>query len=174
MPRPDLNEVPAWYHGYINAVEGNDFLAALKKQTPTFLRMLNKIPLAKRNFRYAKGKWSIQELLQHIIDAERVFAYRALCFARKDKTPLPSFDENEYAANSKASKREWADMVAEFKAVRHSTELMFSSFEKDQLRSVGIANNNPVSVLAIGFILVGHLAHHLNVINTRYLAKNLS
>lgn len=172
MPRPDLNKVPSWYHGYINAVAGNDFLEAMKKQTPAFIRMLTKIPPDKRSFRYEKRKWSIQELLQHIIDAERVFAYRALCFARKDKTSLPSFDENDYAANSKAGKRDWNDLVAEFRAVRLSSEIMFSSFDKDQLASVGIANNNPVSVLAIGFILVGHVAHHINIINSRYLTGN--
>lgn len=171
MPRPELDKVPSWYHGYINAVEGSDFLTAMKKQTPVFFRMLAKIPPAKRSYRYAKGKWTIQELFQHIIDGERVFAYRALCFARKDKTPLPSFDENEYAVNSKANKRDWNEMVAEFKAVRLSSELMFSSFDKDQLRSIGIANHNPVSVLAIGFILVGHLAHHMNILNERYLSK---
>ena len=170
MPRPDLNSIPAWYHGYVNAVEGNDFLAAMKMQTPAFIRMLNKIPVAKRNYRYAKGKWTIQELLQHIIDAERVFAYRALCFARKDKTSLPSFDENDYAANSKAAKREWNHMVAEFKSLRLATEIMFSSFDKDQLRFVGTANNNPVSVLAIGFILVGHVAHHISIMRSRYLS----
>ena len=169
MPRPDLDKVPSWYHGYINAVEGNDFLAAMKKQTPAFIRMLNKIPPAKRSFRYAKGKWSIQELLQHIIDAERVFAYRALCFARQDKTSLPSFDENEYAANSKAGKRDWNDLISEFRAVRLSSEIMFSSFDKGQLSSVGVANNNPVSVLAIAFILVGHIEHHITIIKTRYL-----
>lgn len=169
MPRPDLNKIPSWYHGYINAVEGNDFLSAIKQQSPAFVRMLNKIPPGKRNFRYAKGKWSIQELLQHIIDAERVFAYRALCFARKDKTSLPSFDENDYATNSKAGKRDWKDLIAEFRAVRLSSEIMFSSFDKSQLGSIGIANNNPVSVLAIGFILVGHLEHHISIINSRYL-----
>lgn len=169
MPRPDLSAVPQWYHGYINLVEGKNFVAAMKQQTSVFTGFLKKIPEAKRNYRYAKGKWTIKELLQHIIDAERIFAYRALCFARKDKTSLPSFDENEYADNSKAAKRDWNELVTEFKVVRQSSEILFGSFDKDQVNSVGIANNNPVSVNAIGFIMVGHINHHVNILKERYL-----
>ncbi|MGQ0739395.1 MAG: DinB family protein, partial [Bacteroidota bacterium] len=133
MPRPDLSKVPEYYHRYINRAEGNDIIAALKKQTPALLRFFNSIPAAKRNYRYAKDKWTIKEVLQHMIDAERVFAYRGLCFARKDKTPLPSFDENLYGDNAKAARRDWKDMIEEFKAVRRSTELLFASFDKEQM-----------------------------------------
>jgi len=169
MPRPDLSKTPEWFHGYINQVEGNNLMDALKKQTPSFIRFLNNIPAEKRNYRYAKGKWTIKEVVQHLIDAERVFAYRALCFARKDKTPLPGFEENEYADNAKTSKRSWPELINELKAVRLSTGLLFSSFDKDQMSSVGTANNNPVSVLAIGFIIVGHVNHHINILKERYL-----
>lgn len=142
---------------------------AMRKQTPSFIRLLSNIPPAKRNYRYAKGKWTIKEVLQHIIDTERVFAYRALCFARKDKTPLPSFDENLYGDNAKATKRDWPVMMAELKAVRISSEFLFSSFDKTQLNTTGTASNNPFTVLAIGFILVGHVNHHIKVIKERYL-----
>ena len=169
MPRPNLLHVPAWYHGYINHVNGNDFLLSMKNQTPDLIRFLKKIPEAKRSFRYTKGKWTIQELLQHMIDAERIFAYRAICFARKEKISLSSFDENEYAANSKAAKRDWDEMVTELKLIRNSNEIMFSSFDKDQLKAVGIANNSTFSVNAIGFIMVGHVSHHLAIIRERYL-----
>ena len=169
MPRPDLSSTPEYYHRYINQVEGNNLMDAMKKQTPSFIRFLNNIPPAKRNYRYAKGKWTIKEVVQHIMDTERVFAYRGLCFARKDKTPLPSFDENLYGDNAKATKRDWATMMAEFKAVRSSSELLFGSFNKAQLDTKGIASNNPFSVLAIGFILVGHVNHHIKVIKERYL-----
>jgi len=169
MPRPDLATIPEWYHGYINQVEGNDLIVAMKKQTPAIFRFFNSIPIEKRNYRYGKGKWTIKEVLQHIIDAERVFAYRALCIARKEKVSLPSFDENDYADNSKAKKRDWTDMIEELKAVRRSTEILFSSFDKEQVSTFGIANNNPVSVLAIGFILVGHINHHVRVMKERYL-----
>lgn len=169
MPRPNLATIPEWYHRYINQVEGNDLVAAMKKQTPVIFRFLNSIPVEKRNYRYGKDKWTIKEVLQHIIDAERVFAYRGLCIARKETVSLPSFDENDYADNSKAKKRDWTDMIEELKAVRRSTEILFSSFDKEQLSTVGTANNNPVSVLAIGFILVGHINHHIKITKERYL-----
>jgi hypothetical protein len=169
MPRPDLKQVPEWYHGYIKLVQGNDFLGEMKKQTPDMIRFLKKIPAAKWNFRYAKGKWTLKDLLQHMIDAERIFAYRALCFARQDQTPLPSFDENMYADNARTAKREWKDMVEELKLVRQANEIMFSSFDKKQLSTIGTASGKQFSVNDIGYIMVGHLAHHLNIIRERYL-----
>lgn len=169
MPRPDLTRIPEWYHGYVNLVTENDLLKALQNQTGPFIKWLKKIPVEKRNYRYARGKWSVKELLQHIIDAERIFAYRALCFARKDGTPLPGFDENDYAKNSKAGKRDWNEMVEEFSLLRHSNEIMFRSFDKIQLDMPGIASGKPVYVLGIGFILVGHITHHINILKERYL-----
>lgn len=169
MARPDLLQVPEWYHGYINKVTGNDFLVEMKKQTGELIRFLKRIPVEKQDYRYAKGKWTVKELVQHLVDAERIFAYRALCFARQDKTSLPSFDENEYANNSKAKKRKWNELIEEYKIVRLSNEILFGSFDKGQIQSVGIANNNPVSVNAIGFILVGHATHHLEIIKARYI-----
>ena len=172
MARPDMNRVPEWYHRYINRVIENDLNEALRNQTPAFLRFLQDLPADKRTYRYAEGKWSIQDVLQHIIDAERVFAYRSLCFARKDPTPLASFDENEYAVQANADTRNWDDMVEEFKALRRSTEIMFKSFNEDQLDSSGIASGKSVYVLGLGFIIAGHLAHHVSVIEERYLQKN--
>jgi DinB superfamily len=169
MPRPDLTTIPEWYHRYIKKVAGNDPVAAMREQTPVMLRFFNKLPVEKRNYRYAKDKWTIKEMLQHIIDAERVFAYRGLCIARKETTSLPGFDENDYALASKAKKRDWADMMEELKTLRRSTEILFGSFDREQMSSVGIANNNPVSVLAIAFILTGHIYHHMDVISERYL-----
>lgn len=169
MPRPDLSRVPSFYHRYINHVEENDVMPALEKQTSGFLQFLAGIPSDKRSYRYGPDKWTIQEVLQHIIDAERIFAYRALCFARKDETSLPSFDENDYADNSKASKRSWDDMVDEFKTVRHANEILFRSFDNEQLETTGIANNNPVYVMAIGFIMAGHVRHHWKILEERYL-----
>jgi uncharacterized damage-inducible protein DinB len=143
---------------------------ALNKQSPVFVQFLQDLPAAKRNYRYADGKWTIRELFQHIIDTERIFAYRALCFARKDETPLPGFEENDYAENSKADKRDWEDMVEEFKAVRKSTQILFNSFDKEQLETAGTASGKSNYVLGIGFIMVGHVNHHVNIIKERYLA----
>lgn len=169
MPRPDLSRVPEFYHVYINQVPENDLLTAIKNQTPSFISFLNELPVEKRDYRYAEDKWTIKELLQHIMDGERIFAYRALCFARKDTTPLPSFDENNYADNSKAGKRNWDEMIEEFKLLRQSNEIMFSAFDDEQMETTGIASGKPNYVLAIGFIIVGHINHHLRVIRERYL-----
>jgi hypothetical protein len=170
MSRPDLSRVPEWYHSYINNVTANDLNDAFHGQTASFIKFLDELPDTKRDFRYADGKWSVKEVLQHIIDCERVFAYRAMCFARKDNTPLPGFDENEYAANANVSVRKWTDMVEEFKSLRRSTELLFASFTNDELEANGIANGRSVYVLGIGFIIIGHTAHHWDIIRERYIA----
>ena len=116
-----------------------------------------------------EGKWSIKEILQHVIDAERVFAYRSLTFARKDNNTLPSFDEKDYAANSNGNNRAWHELVEEFKALRKSTELLFNSFTKENLNAIGKASDYTITVLALGYIIVGHVAHHINIIRERYL-----
>lgn len=169
MGRPDLSRVPEWYHGYINKVKEDDLSAAFNNQTSFFLKFLEEIAEAKRDYRYADGKWTVKEMLQHITDAERIFAYRALRFARKDRTPLPGFDENEYAKNALVTNRGWNNMVEEFSALRKSTELMFASFSEEELELSGIASDKPVYVLGIGFIIIGHVAHHRDIITERYL-----
>lgn len=169
MPRPDLSRVPSFYHNYINHVADDDLMKAFRNQTASFIQFLNSIPDEKQDYRYAEGKWTLKELLQHIIDAERIFCYRALRFARKDETPLPGFDENSYAENAKADKRKWKKLVKEFKAVRKATELLFASFDGEQLNASGISNNNSNYVLAFGFIAVGHCIHHQKIIEDRYL-----
>jgi hypothetical protein len=158
-----------FYQTYINTVNEQNVIKALKKSSGDFKELLKKIPRKKINYAYAEGKWTIKELLQHIIDAERVFAYRALRFARKDATPLASFDEKAWADNAKASTRKWTDMMKEFKALRKSTELMFASFNDQQLLSTCTASNHSINVLALGFIISGHVAHHQKIIKERYL-----
>ena len=169
MSRPDLSRVPEFYHRYIAGVPENDISEIFKRQTPVFVRFLGNIPADKTDYRYAKGKWTIKEVLQHLIDAERIFAYRALCFARKDATPLPGFDENNYADNAKADKRDWKDLVEEFKAVRKTTEILFGSFDQEQLETSGTASGKSNYVLALGFTIAGHVNHHVKVIKERYL-----
>ena len=167
--RPDLNRVPQFYHNYVNQVPENDLMTSFKNQTEIFLEFLNSIPPGKINYAYAPGKWTIKEVLQHIIDAERVFSYRALRFARKDRTPLTGFDENLFAKNAKAENREWNDLVEEFKAVREATEWLFGSFDEEQLNESGTASNSSNYVLAFGYISVGHSLHHKKIIEERYL-----
>ena len=167
--RPDLSRVGTSFHNYINQVTEDELAKAFDKQSASFVRFLETIPAGKYDYRYAEDKWTIKEVLQHIIDAERVFSYRALRFARKDTTPLPGFDENLFAANAKADARPWDKLVEEFKVVRRSSELLFKSFDEDQLQSDGISSNSPNYVLALGFILIGHAMHHQKITKERYL-----
>ena len=169
MPRPDLSRVPEFYYNYINQVPDNDLVAAFKNQSPVVINFFENIPSDKIDYAYAEGKWTIREMLQHIIDAERVFSYRALRFARKDPTPLPGFDENLFAENAKADKRQWNDLLEEFKTVRRATEWLFGSFDAEQLDATGTSNNSSIYVLAFGYICVGHALHHVNIIKQRYL-----
>jgi uncharacterized damage-inducible protein DinB len=169
MPRPDLSRVPEFYHGYISKVKEDDLVPALKSSTKNLFELLNSIPAEKYDHRYAEGKWTIKEVVQHMLDGERVFSYRALRFARKDDTPLPGFDENLFAQTAKTDKRKWNDIVEEFAALRKANEVMFASFDNEQLEQEGIASEKSVYVLGIGFIVAGHVNHHCQVIKERYL-----
>ncbi len=171
MPRPDLNRMPEYYHKYINQAKGDDVMSALRNNTSSFLSLLRMIPPDKQYHRYAEGKWMIKEVLQHIIDIERVFTYRALRFARKDETNLPGFDEKVFSINAKADKRNWDDLVEEFTSLRKATELMFGSFDDEQLESSGTASNVSMYVLGIGYIIIGHCEHHLAILKEKYLEK---
>ena len=160
-----------FYSNYIKLAPDENVVKGLERNTKNFRKLLKKIPGKKIDKAYAEGKWTIKELLQHIIDAERVFAYRAITFARKDTTALPSFDENTWASNSAVSHREWKDMIKEFRSLRDANEKMFASFDDSQLRSIGNASGKEINVLALGYILSGHVEHHINVIRERYLGK---
>jgi uncharacterized damage-inducible protein DinB len=161
--------VPDFYTTYINALQEDNLQEALANNTRRFRKLLKQIPHKKINYAYAEGKWTIKELLQHIIDSERVFIYRALTFARQDPAPLPGFDENTWAITAKAPKRKWNDLVDEYKALRSANELFLNSLDDDQLRQTGSANNNSISVAGLAFICAGHVAHHMRIIRERYL-----
>lgn len=169
MPRADLNRVPPFYHNYVNQVPEDDLMTAFKNQTKAMIDFFNGIPENKKDYAYDKGKWTIKEVLQHIIDAERIFAYRALRFARKDATPLAGFDENLYAETAKADKRKWDELMEELKVVRRSSEILFGSFDAEQLDTAGTASNASNYVLGFGYITIGHTLHHIKVIKERYL-----
>jgi hypothetical protein len=168
ITRKDVS-VPPFYQGYLNAVTEDDLMDALTKNTRQFRKFLKSIPGKKINYAYAEGKWTVKELLQHIVDAERVFVYRALSFARKDTANLPSFDENVWAITARAPKRKWNDLVDEFKALRAANISFFASLDEEQLQQTGTANNNIMSVVGLGFVCAGHVAHHMRIIRERYL-----
>jgi uncharacterized damage-inducible protein DinB len=169
MTNVDLSRVPEYFHKYINLAADDDLDTAFEKLQTELVSFLKGIPKKKWNYRYAEGKWTVKEVVQHIIDADRVFAYRALCFARKDQTPLPPFDENIFAANSKADSRSKKELLRELKAVQEGSALLFRSFDTEQLEQPGVASGKPTYVKGIGYILVGHAWHHKKVLEERYL-----
>ncbi len=168
MPKPSLTSYPAYFQKYVALVPEDDLITAFTNQLPAIQQLLSVISEEKSNYAYDTGKWTLKELLQHIIDTERIFNYRALCFSRKETVSLPGFEENDYAANSNANARNWQDLVDEFIAVRTSTELLFKSFTDEMLETSGTSNNNPATVNSIGFITLGHFYHHKNIIEERY------
>ena len=169
MSRPTPGTYPAYFENYISKVLANTVLEALEKYGVDVIERFKAIPADKASYAYAEGKWTLKEMLQHIIDTERIFAYRAVAIARKETIGLPGFDENSYAANSKANSRNWDSLLEEFSAVRNATDLLLTSFDEEQLSQQGTTNNNPTTVNAIAFIIYGHILHHLNIINERYL-----
>jgi uncharacterized damage-inducible protein DinB len=163
------NEYAAFYKPYIEALGDVILLDELELSSNHFIDFLKTIPAEKHEFRYAEGKWTIKDIVLHLIDAERIFTYRALRIARKDQTPLPSFEENEYVETAFANNRTMEDLIEEFASVRKATVSLFKTFSVEQLTQMGTASEKPVSVRAIGFITLGHQKHHVNVILERYL-----
>jgi hypothetical protein len=164
-----INEYADFYKSYIQALEDVELIEELEISLHDFIRFVQNIPMDKFDYRYADGKWTIKEIIQHLIDSERVFSYRALRISRNDKTPLPGFDENEYVANSNGNKRNLQGLLTELAVVRQATLSLFNSFSQEQLQYVGIASDNEVSVRAIGFIIIGHQKHHQKIFAERYL-----
>jgi uncharacterized damage-inducible protein DinB len=167
--RPQANTYGDYYRNYISLVEENDLFSALENAVDRSLTFWSDLTEEQGNYRYAEGKWSIKELLQHIIDTERIFSYRALAFARGEQTPLPGYDENQYADNCMAGSRSLKEMVHELAMVRKSTIALFKSFDESILENIGKASGSNLSVRAAGFIIVGHEIHHMNVVKERYL-----
>jgi len=164
-----VNEYAPFYASYIQGLENVHLIEELEISLHEFIRFVQNIPMDKFDFRYDEGKWTIKEIIQHLIDTERIFSYRALRISRNDKTPLPGFEENDYVINTNANNRNLQDLLTEFSAVRHSSLLLFKSFSPEQLLRTGIASKAEVSVRAIGFITIGHQKHHQKIFEQRYL-----
>jgi hypothetical protein len=169
MARPLPSEYASFYQTYIEKVEANSIEEIINKYSQAFIEAIESLPETKADFAYAEGKWTVKELLQHIIDSERVFVYRALRIARQDPYNLPGFNENVFAAHSHASARSFNSLKEEFAATRKSTDLFLLSLTEQALQQQGTANNHPISVLAIAFIIFGHIRHHIQILQERYL-----
>lgn len=167
MKRPQPEEYNSFYQRYIDTV-GDDVLSEASAQLKSFPQYLRAISPEKIDFAYAKGKWTIKELLGHVTDTERIMAYRLLRFARNDSTGLAGFDENDYVMNAHFGDRDFNDMIEEFEAVRNANLFLFRSLTEEDLKRKGEANNSSISVRALFFIIVGHVKHHQKVIEERY------
>lgn len=165
----NTEEFNSYYSTYINLVEQEDIVASLQQNLKEMLSFYKSIPEDKWSFSYAKGKWTIKEIMQHLLDTERIFAYRALCFSRKDNVELPGYDQDEYLEHSKANSRSKESLIEEYISIRNATISLFKSFSKEMFMHIGVASNCPLSVRAAGYIIVGHEMHHCNVIKERYL-----
>ncbi len=168
MKRPQADEYAAFYQKYIDTVSDN-VIAELEHQANSFPAFLNGISSDKASFAYAEGKWTIKELVGHVIDTERIMIYRALRVGRNDKTPLPGFEENDYVVNAHFCDRTLKSLADEFAVLRKANMYLVKSFTEEEVNRTGVSNGTPISVRALIFILAGHLNHHRNIVEERYL-----
>lgn len=168
MSQFSIEELPPFYHRYVEPLKGKDLLEVLESTNHKTQSFLNNLEESNGDFRYASGKWSVKEVICHMLDAERIFCFRALTFARNDKTELPGFDENTYAPQANAEVRTIAELVMEATRLRATTFDLFKSFSDEMLNRTGVANKGSFTVRGIGYIIAGHELHHLNVLQERY------
>jgi len=167
--KPAPTEHAPEFSQYVTLVGEGDIIQTLEQQLENSLSLLRTISPEKANFRYAPDKWSVKELLGHLIDSERIFSYRALSFARNDQTSLPGYDQDDYVREGHFDTRNLADMVEEFATVRRTTIQLFRSLDDTEWMRHGKANENDVTVRALAYIIAGHELHHIGVLRSRYL-----
>ena len=169
MSRPAETEYPIFYHNYVSKTTGNDIIKALEDANAESVKLLKTINDEKGTYAYADDKWILNEVIQHMIDTERVFAYRMMRISRGDKTPLPGFEQDDYVPNCNIEGKKLTDLMVELTLLRISTVMMAKSFSNEMLKRTGTASNGTVSVRAIGFIIAGHEIHHMQVIKEKYI-----
>lgn len=162
-------EFNPYYLPYIQLTANSNVILGLRENLETVVDFYKNIPVEKIEYAYAEGKWTPKDILLHIIDTERVFAYRAMRIARQDKTEMVGFEQDDYVDAGKANNRTIDSLITEYKAVRKATIVLFDSFSDEELKSMGKASGSPVSVRAIGYIITGHENHHNTIIKERYL-----
>jgi hypothetical protein len=170
--RPETNEYTKHQANYINLVPEGDLLAMLRKQADSLDDLLSDVSPEEGEYRYAQGKWSLKELIGHIIDTERVMSYRALCLARGDQTPLPGFDQDIYISNAGFERYSLPELLEEYQLVRNATLTLLSRLTDEAWLRTGTVNNHGISVRALGYIIAGHDLHHQTIIKERYLQKS--
>lgn len=170
IDKPKHIDTSDYFRNYVQIATGEDLLSSLKSGMDQLLELCSAVMEERSDYRYAPGKWTIKQLVQHLIDTERVFSYRALSFARKDCTKLPGFDEDLFAENDFSDERTFDEILNEYALVRKSTIALFGSFSKSVLDFQGEANGNSFTPRILGWILVGHEEHHVNILQERYLS----
>jgi len=169
MNRPDAAEYAPYYHKYISLVAEDEILKTLSQQLDETLALLGGISEDKGNYRYAPDKWSIKQLVGHLIDAERIFSYRALRFARNDNTPIEGFDQDEFVRGGSFDDISLSELASEFEHVRRASLSLFKHLGDEAWKRTGKANDDEVSVRALAYIMAGHELHHVGVLRTKYL-----
>ncbi len=168
IDRPQADEHNPYYSRYIDLVPNADILGTLKQQIEKTLAMLKGVNEEKSNYRYAPDKWTVKEVIGHMIDTERVFGYRAMRVARNDQTPLPGFEQDDYVRFGPFAKSRLSDLADEFSAVRQSNVLLLSQLDEEAWKRRGTANNSPISVRALAYIIAGHELHHRSILREKY------
>jgi hypothetical protein len=168
MQRPNDTEYAAFYARYVALVPEDDILAVLDAQVEEIRRFLAPVSAERETYRYAEGKWSIRQVIGHLIDGERIFGYRAFCFSRGEQAALPSFDENEYVAAARSHAVPLRDLVDELDLVRQANLTVLRRLDAREWARVGTASGKPVSVRAIAWVLAGHPRHHVRVLREKY------
>jgi hypothetical protein len=169
--RPESTEYTPYYGKYVTLVPDGDLTACLSRQLNATLALLSPLSEQGAGFSYASGKWSIKEVVGHLMDSERVFAYRALCIGRNDKTPLPGFEQDDYVASANFNERTLSSLLEEFTAVRQASVQLFKNFAEKEWQRRGTANGQEITPLSLGYIVAGHELHHTDVLRTRYLSR---
>lgn len=167
--RPDATEYAQSYASYVALVPEDDILGAIEEQSAVTQKLLASLDEAKAAYRYAESKWSVKEVIGHFTDAERIFAFRALAFARGDTQPLPGFEENDYVRAANFDSWKLGDLSEQYALVRRSTIVLFRNFPDEAWTRRGIASDNPITVRALAWAIVGHERHHVKVLRERYL-----
>lgn len=167
MTKKDIHQVPSYFNRYIDKAPDLPFIEVLEFTSGKYLNFESEKLIALGDKTYAPGKWNVKQIIQHLIDTERVFQYRAMRFARRDGVSLPGFDENLFADNA-VVKKDVVLLIEEFDVIRKSGIMMFESFTQEDLLSVGIAAENEISVISLSYILAGHIVHHMDILKERY------
>jgi len=172
MSRPQPAEYDPYYQKYVSLVPEEDILLALKTQIDELSKLFDGVPEEKGTYAYGDGKWTVKEVLSHIIDGERMFAYRVFRIARGDKTPIEGFEQDGYIENSHANRRRITELIIEFTLLREANLMFFANLEPADWTRTGTANDVEISVRSLAWIMVGHIRHHIAILKEKYLAKN--